>query len=182
MIRKATIGLLFLLLGSTAALPTEASPSYMFQTVLLLGSSEGSSDLSGIPANVAGALEDVAQFLPYKSYRMIDTSIIRSAVEARGRLTGLSGQEFELEFRFQDVDADSLFVKGFSIDTLVPEAQDRVVTEGKKTKLEHQPPRWVRKSVIATSFTVEIGETIVVGTSKLNGSGQALIVLFTAVR
>ena len=74
-----------------------------------------------------------------------------------------------------------MFVQHFAIDTLVAEPRERVVTDAGKSKVEHQPPSWVRRNVIATSFTVTVGETLVVGTSKLNGSGQALIVLFTAM-
>ena len=33
-----------------------------------------------------------------------------------------------------------------------------------------------------TTFTIEVGETVVVGTSKLNGDDSALVVLLTAVR
>ena len=36
--------------------------------------------------------------------------------------------------------------------------------------------------LIGTSFEVDLRETIVVGSSKLNGGDEALIVLFTAVQ
>jgi hypothetical protein len=35
--------------------------------------------------------------------------------------------------------------------------------------------------VIDTSFTMDVGETVVVGTSRLKGNGKALIALLTAV-
>ena len=154
----------------------------MFQTVLLLGSIKGESDLEGVPANVTAALDDVAQFLPYKNYRLIDVSIVRSSGEARSRMTTAEGREFELEFQFRPGEGDTLLVRAFGIDTLEPQPRDRVVMEDGKHRIEHQPPAWVRKNVIGTSFTVKVGETIVVGSSKLNGSGEAIIVLFTAMR
>ena len=183
MIRKAPLLFIVLLIASSAAVFAEPAESYMFQTVLLVGSAEGKSDLSGVPANVLKALEDVRQFLPYKNYRLIDASLLRSNGEARGLLKGPEGgRDFELMFEFRERESGTLQIRGFGIDTLIAEPRNRMVTENGKTKIEHEPPRWVRRNVIATSFTVKVGETIVVGTSKLNGSGEALIVLFTAIR
>ncbi len=182
MIRKVPLIFLVLLIASSAAVFAEPSQSYMFQTVLLVGSTEGKSDLSGVPANVVQALEDVRQFLPYKNCRLIDASLLRSNGEARGLLKGPEGRDFELMFEFREDQSGTLQIRKFGIDTLVAQPQNRMVTENGKTRIEHDPPSWVRRNVIATSFTIEVGETIVVGTSKLNGTGEALIVLFTAMR
>ncbi len=182
MIRKAPLIFIVLLIASSAAVFAEPAESYMFQTVLLVGSTEGKSDLSGVPANVVEALDDVTQFLPYKNCRLIDASLIRSNGEARGLLKGPEGRDFELMFEFRGDQSGELHIRSFGIDTLVAEPQHRTVTENGKTKIEREPPRWVRRNVIATSFTIKVGETIVVGTSKLNGTGEALIVLFTAMR
>jgi hypothetical protein len=182
MIRKAPLLFIALLIASSAAVFAEPAESYMFQTVLLVGSAEGKSDLSGVPANVVEALDDATKFLPYKNCRLIDVSLVRSNGDARALLNGPEGRDFELMFDFREDQSGTLQIRGFGIDTLVAQPQDRVVTENGKTKIEHDPPRWVRRNVIATSFTIEVGETIVVGTSKLNGTGEALIVLFTAMR
>ncbi len=180
--RIPLISLILLIVSSVAVFADQTSPSYMFQTVLLVGSTEGQSDLTGVPENVVEALDDVTKFLPYKNCRLIDASLIRSNGGARGLLNGPEGgREFELSFDFREGEAGRLEIRSFGIDTLVAEHQDRVTTQDGKTKIEHQPPRWVRRNVIATSFTIHLGETIVVGTSKLNGSGEALIVLFTAM-
>jgi hypothetical protein len=37
------------------------------------------------------------------------------------------------------------------------------------------------RSIMNTSFTMDIGETVVVGTSRLKGNSKALIALLTAV-
>ncbi len=182
MIRKAPLILSVLLFASSTAVFAEPAESYMFQTVLLVGSAEGKSDLSGVPANVVEALDDVTQFLPYKNCRLIDASLLRSNGEARGLLKGPEGRDFELMFEFREDQSGTLQIRGFGIDTLIAQPQDRMVTENGKTKIEHDPPRWVRRNVIATSFTIKVGEPSVVGTSKLNGTGEALIVLFTAMR
>lgn len=176
------IFLILLIVSSVSVFAGQASQSYMFQTVLLIGSTEGQSDLTGVPENVVEALEDVTKLLPYKNCRLIDASLIRTNGGARGLLNGPEGgREFELSFDFREGEAGQLQIRSFGIDTLVAEPQDRVTVENGKSRIEHQPPRWVRRNVIATSFTIQVGETIVVGTSKLNGSGEALIVLFTAM-
>ena len=38
-----------------------------------------------------------------------------------------------------------------------------------------------RSSIIDTSFTMDVGETVVVGTSRLKGGTKAIIALLTAV-
>jgi hypothetical protein len=38
-----------------------------------------------------------------------------------------------------------------------------------------------RNTIIDTSFTMDVGETVVVGTSRLRGGSKALIALLTAV-
>ncbi len=182
MIRKVPLLFIVLLIASSAGVFAEPSESYMFQTVLLVGSADGKSDLSGVPENVVQALDDATQFLPYKNCRLIDASLIRSNGEARGLLKGPERRDFELMFDFREDQSGTLQIRGFGIDTLVPQPQNRTVIENGKTKIEREPPRWVRRNVIRTSFTIKVGETIVVGTSKINGTGEALIVLFTAMR
>jgi hypothetical protein len=39
----------------------------------------------------------------------------------------------------------------------------------------------VARGVVQTSFAMDVGETVVVGTSKLDGGDAALVVLLTAV-
>ena len=38
------------------------------------------------------------------------------------------------------------------------------------------------QSILQTTFTISPGETVVVGTSKLNGDDTAMVVLLTVVR
>jgi hypothetical protein len=39
----------------------------------------------------------------------------------------------------------------------------------------------VHKDIVETSFSMKVGETVVVGTSKLDGGDEALVVLVTAL-
>lgn len=43
------------------------------------------------------------------------------------------------------------------------------------------PPPTVAENLLSTSFSIRKGETVVVGTSKLNGNDRALVVLLTAL-
>jgi hypothetical protein len=182
MISRLPVALVLLSLAAAPAAP-EAPGSYLLQTVLLLGSVEGETDLAGLPANVVEALEDVQKFLPYKAYRVIDVGVIRSSGSASGMLSGgVEGRQYEMEVRFEEVEGGRLDFRGFRLDSLELQPNDKVTTEGGTAKLEHSPPSWYRRRVIGTDFSVAVGETIVVGSSKLNGSGEALIVLFTATR
>jgi hypothetical protein len=46
---------------------------------------------------------------------------------------------------------------------------------------QSRPAKASRSAVIDTSFTMDVGETVVVGTSRVAGGDKALIALLTAV-
>ena len=54
--------------------------------------------------------------------------------------------------------------------------------EGEKRSREGlAAPKFGDRSIMNTSFTMDLGETVVVGTSRLSGNSKALIALLTAV-
>jgi len=54
--------------------------------------------------------------------------------------------------------------------------------EGEKRSREGLAgPKFGDRSIMNTSFTMDLGETVVVGTSRLSGNSKALIALLTAV-
>jgi len=179
-----TRALLTLLLLFTTApfLPAQESErrptreSYLLQVVLLLGRLEGSSSTSNIPENAIQTLKDVESFLPYKSYQLLDTSLIRSDGHADSMLHGPSGRKFHLSLAFRTEmgeDGKRLSFQVFSIDA-PPEPP---ATSGGDVPFA---PR-VTGPILSSSFAVGVGETIVVGTSKLNGGSEALLVLLTVI-
>jgi hypothetical protein len=67
--------------------------------VLLLGDLQGGTTADNVPAAARKALVDMRDFLPYKSYRLLDTGwtlASNNSVRSTLRLRGLENQEFEL--------------------------------------------------------------------------------------
>jgi len=183
---RALLTLLLLFTGGPllAAQESERRPtreSYLLQVVLLLGRLEGSSSTSNIPENTVQTLKDVESFLPYKSYQLLDTSLIRSDGHANSLLHGPSGREFHLSLAFRSEkgnDGERLSFQVFSID-----APAEPLTASPPAKSGGDAPFAPRASgpILSSSFAVDVGETIVVGTSKLNGGSEALLVLLTVI-
>jgi hypothetical protein len=82
------------LLCATAA---HAQPRYNgFSVVLLLGETQGSATGDGLPPapGVRKALADVKDFLPYRSYKVLDTQWLRTGST---RMKGLDDQEYDVD-------------------------------------------------------------------------------------
>jgi hypothetical protein len=165
---KFLIGLFCLLLAvpvvaqDAPQVPEPDTQTYLFQVVVLIGGKEAADPSSDVPENARKALEDISQFLPYRSYRMVDLALIRSAGHGRGLMAGPDNHDYVVDLEFtRSRRAGKIFVEGFQL----------------ANRSRNSNP-----VLINTSFEVELGETIVVGSSKLNGGNEALIVLFTAIQ
>ncbi len=169
-------------LSVAPAWPEQERPSgrphktHLVQVVLLVGKITGASAMKNVPANTHKALEDIRGFLPFKSYEHLDTSLIRSNGNARGLLKGPNGTEYILGLSFRtarEKNKEILIFQRFHLSegSRVPD----VASTGPGVAPRSRP------DIISTSFSVEVGETIVVGTSRLNGGEEALIVLLTAI-
>jgi hypothetical protein len=149
-------------------------PTQTFQLILVEGSRDGGMDRA-LPANAAAALADVAQFLPFDSFRLLDTALLSTTRDGQTALSGLNDVRYDAELSFRRVQA----IDG----PVILIHRLRVVSE----PIWHGPEpggeegRWVEDRVIETSLSVKVGETAVVGTSKLNGGDEALILLLTAL-
>jgi hypothetical protein len=181
-----TIGLaLTLLLGASqagaqsgVAAGQEENPSYLFQVALLVGSQDGSSSLADLPQNARKAIEDIQGFLSFKSYRLIDVAILRSNGMGRSTVNGPEGQDYEVRFHFfTDSATRKLIMRSFKLSRQIQSPPTRL--SGLDTG--EAPPAPADRDLISTSFSVDANETIVVGSSKLDGNGKALIVLLTAI-
>ncbi len=157
----------------------DASPrTQNFQFLLLAASTKGGSTGLEVPANAQKALNDLKGFLPFKSYELLDTAWVR-ATQGDGiqaRLVGRQGAQYELELRFRNAGTQedrSLFVDGFVLKA--EHFQPPALANGEKPA-----PRPGRR-LIDTSFGLKEGETIVVGTSKIDGGDEALVLLLTAM-
>lgn len=140
-----------------------------FQVSFLAAGKEGGPNPE-LSAGAQKALADLKGLLPFKSYRLLDTAWLRTTQTASVRLAGPDGHAFEvwLRFRSSGLGKDrNLLVDGFRLTERFPNEPTKQV----------RPPQ----ELISTSFGLKVGETIVVGTSKVDGSDDALIVLLTAV-
>jgi len=126
-----------------------------YSLVLLMGDTQGSSMPEGLSAPAQKALTDLKDFLPYKSYRLLDTQWLAGSdagATAGGRLRGSAENEY---FPFS---------AGFS---------------QYNQKFELWAPDG-RSILLNGTFTMHVGETVVVGTSRVQGD-KALVVLLTIV-
>ena len=211
--------------------------TYGFSVVLVLGDMQGGTTAENVPAAARKALADMKDFLPYKSYRLLDSAWILGSGNVSTRLRGLDDQEYNLNlsggssreepktlrisFQLRDAepgkpndaaDAEAAIhraqassldhtreLERESLQQKLRDLQadkgnnhpDVVKTRAQLEQLNNQlaelygQRRAVVKTgtccIISTGFTMEIGETVVVGTSRLRGGDKALIALLTAV-
>lgn len=132
-----------------------------FQLVLLAASPKPNGAPPTLAAGAQKALDDIRSFLPFKSYRVLDASLIRIAQDdvAQARVAGLAAASYKVALRFRagGLDGKKLAIDGFGLD----DQND--------------------KDLIQTSFAMDVGETVVVGTSTVSGSEEALVAILTAV-
>jgi hypothetical protein len=157
-----------------AAQPTpkpSAGQNHLFQIILLRGATTGSAEITGLPKNAEKAIRDIRDFLPFKSYSLLDSGLLRVQDMGKKRLDGIPPQQYEFRVSYSDLPNGKINVWDFDVEP-VKAAGGAPLPRGVAPEAVHP--------IISTSFTVDIGETIVVGSSKLGGD-QALIVLFTAL-
>lgn len=199
-----------------------------YSVVLVLGDMQTAAATDGnVPAAARKALTDMKDFLPYKSYRLLDAQWILGSQRTNTRLRGPNDQDYELSlrgemfsgklrvaFRLQEPGAGELSAvragEKAAEDARARDLQKaRAITEAelnemKMRGLNDKQPNMVQaterllgikreieamkavgvsgtSAVIDTSFTMDVGETVVVGTSRVRGGDKALIALLTAV-
>jgi len=214
-----------------------------FSVVLVVGDLQGAPGDGDVPPAARQALTDMKDFLPYKSYKLLDAAwIMSSFTHATTRLRGPEEREFEIDITAQPAGvkesspepANRIYVQ-FLLRDAVPETDESIAARksareatardqlaeaeaalkvardrlnaGIGTRAEVQQleqnvaalreklataspkgaPRAIAQAKFAdralmnTSFTMDIGETVVVGTSRLRTNSKALIALLTAV-
>jgi uncharacterized protein with von Willebrand factor type A (vWA) domain len=189
-----------------------------FSVVLLIGEAQNAGGGDGMPpaATLRKALNDVKDFLPYKSYRVLDTQWLRGGST---RMKGLDDQEYDVDlnadeiapnpfhpkegmlnvvFHLQEVGAAANSSEEFGRMIQVADMEkqrasiQRQIIEGapgttvpelmaRKAQLEKQIRLAKARKLIDSRFEMAIGETVVVGTSKIGGGEKGLVVLLTSV-
>jgi hypothetical protein len=157
----------------------DAAPlTQSFQLLLLAASTHG-SDEPDVPPSAHRALADLRGFLPYKGYKLLDSSWLRATQDraTEGRVVGRGDQGYSVKLRFRITGNEQMFLDRFELnEELLTPRPDSAAKKGEPAVAPHAP-----RDLISTSFSLKKGETIVVGTSKIDGSEDALVVLLTAV-
>jgi hypothetical protein len=198
-----------------------------FSVVLVLADlAAASGGQDDVPPAARRALTDMKDFLPYKSYKLLDAAWILGQGTGRSltRLRGVDDQEYELRLETAPQDAKRVFVRFMLADThgddaaveaAAIEQRDDTEREINRLRMAQEQARAARQEaevkaierrladlqrqvertraaakpvkigphrpVVDTNFTMDVGETVVVGTSRLRGGSRALIALLTAV-
>lgn len=146
-----------------------------FQVIVLAAATEAPPGAPGdlgdldIPAPAREALADFAALMPYRSFRVLGSGLLRTSQQAQTTLPG--AEEFHVGIHFRSVsDPDSpILIEGFEIYQ-----QTLATVEGSVQRM--------RRPVLSTTFTIAPGETAVVGTSAHEDQEAAVVVLLTAIR
>ena len=205
-----------------------------FSVVLVLADLTTATAQDDVPPAARRALADMKDFLPYKSYKLLDAAWLLGQGSSGGvtRLRGPEEQEYELRLSAYPVPSTNGRVQvQFSlrdggvehVEAIVREAERRNTTDQRNKAQEAELDRLQRelreakerndsaqvrvlerriatlrdsmslttainnrkstpsRAIMDTSFAMEVGETVVVGTSRLRGNTRALIALLTAV-
>jgi hypothetical protein len=202
-----------------------------FGVVLVLGDMQDAGTTDSIPAAARLAIADLKDFLPYRSYRVLDSAWVLASSSTRqavtSRLQGPDEQDYEIELDRTPVGPSSLQVR-FTMREPDGTAQRRAASADREAALKAQIQQLVAAhsalenqlrraeatqnrgdvdalrqrladaelaietrqkearyapggaTLIDTSFNMSLGETVVVGTSRMRGGNKALIVLLTA--
>ena len=157
---------------NSAALTRRPTQTFHFS---LIAGKAGAPGFSGdIPEAGKAALRDVRELLPFKNFRLIDSGLVRMQRNGQVRLSG-DGNTYRVSLDYNEwvgtPDSPQFGLHRLVLLQLVSGASE-----------DGEGGRHEVTGVLETSLTLQLGETVVVGTSKLNGGDEALILLVTAVR
>jgi hypothetical protein len=226
--------------------PSESERVRGFSVTLVLGEMQGAATPDNLPPGAKKALDDMRSFLPYKSFRLLDTQWILccatggfadlEATAVAGRLRGVDEQEYQFSVTILNMSGPQLSVRflmnpaGSSLKKISPltlpdralgpavsesRGLERAMIENRLIEMRREvraiqeqaarqklapeaaaaskaqveqlerqlseltPVAAGKGAVIDSTFSMDIGETVVIGTSSLKGE-KALIALLTA--
>lgn len=136
-----------------------------FTVTLALGEIEGGRSNGTFTPAATKALADLKDFLPYKSYRPLDTVWMLGLNGPHQFLLGQDGQKHEFYMRSTLISPLAIKVDLLRLWDVAPSGP--------------RPPGPPLAALIDTSFNLKVGETVAVGTSRID-SNRGLILLVTA--
>jgi hypothetical protein len=164
---RSVMLLLALGLIATVAHAQQLMPLKGFSVVLLMGEAQGTVPTQGLSPSAQKALGDIREFLPYKGYRVLDTQWVAGSEFGTSKGQLRSDQK-NYEFSLETVARDSSPIRARFMLLTPPKGY---TSTGAKLGVT---------TVLDNSFAIKAGETVVVGTSRVQAD-SALIVLLTAV-
>lgn len=153
-----------------------------FQLTLLAADKRAGGMAPELSKPAQKALADLKDFLPYASYRLLDIAWLRTTRSAEAHLVGDRDTPYSAALfftRIGDPAARELLLDDFVLRAAVLESARPTPAAAAKAAPEAPARSW--ETLIKTTFSMHVGETVVVGTSKLGGDASALVVLLTAV-
>lgn len=143
-----------------------------FQVILLVADQGAATGAETLPAAAAKAVDDIRGLLSFTRYRLVDQALVRSAERADLVLSGADGLPLAVALVFDQRVGDQVFIRALRVaaPAVIPGPEN-----------PQGPRRTTGRQLLETSFGMQVGETVVVGTSRLDGGGEALVVLLTAV-
>ncbi len=139
-----------------------------FTVQLVLGSEAGEPGAQ--PITDDPVIRELKGLLRYKSYSLLDTSIIRTMDLSNSRVRIGQRAEFELYIRPKIVKDE----KSASIQMEVQLQQDIDRPTGGQPPTQH-----MSETLISTMLSIKPGEKTVVGVSKLDGGDKGLILIIS---
>lgn len=123
-----------------------------------------------VPAAAKKALASVSSFLPYKNYSMADAALVSATVN------------YSFAVRMRDPEIPNTLLRLSvhpSFRALSPDTIN--VTVSLSELIMGPADEKIGRTLISTSADVTLGETVVVGTSRVGGGRKAYVLLLTAI-
>jgi hypothetical protein len=139
-----------------------------FTVQLVLGSDteeKGSDTVANDPI-----IKELRNLLKYKSYSLLDTSMVRAMDDNNSEVRMGEKAEFEFQIRPKVIKDE----KSSLIQMEVRLRQVQVVFPSNATKADY-----VTTDLIGTTLNIKSGDKTVVGVSKLDGGGKGLILIIS---
>ncbi len=150
-----------------------APPNIEFTVYLVAGGAQSASD--DVPKDLAATTKQLHALFPYKSYRILETFVLRNRDGRPGSTNGSVGSSnATYDFRYSAATVSGgtprvVHINGLQLTVKIPTAN--------RDKDGRVIPNL---STINTDIDAGEGQKIVVGKSSINGSEDALILVITA--
>ena len=150
-------------------------PTQSFRVILLRADQSGT--MPEVPADAVAALEDLRSMLPYSGFEIIDSGWLRTSSAGSTTLGEAGSFRVDLMFSGDPRQSGALLIEGFEL------RHSQVFWENLDGANGATPQAHLAdaKNVLSSQFGINVGETVVVGTSRMNGAGDAIVVLLTAL-